>query len=186
LNSRLRKLKRLSRYLSRKEKGSNNRAKARLRLARFHLRVYNIRQDTLHKLTTRLTKNHGRIVIENLNVDAMKKNRKLDRAVSDVGFFEFRRQLQYKTTWYGSELVVAPRFYPSSKRCSRCGHVKGELSLQVRTFRCESCGFVLCRDFNAALNLLAVSCTDSLNACWRREVHAVKQVLSNEARTEHH
>jgi putative transposase len=186
LTSRLRKLKRLSRNLSRKEKNSKNRGKARLRLARFHLKIHNIRQDTLHKLTTRLAKNHSQIVIEDLNVSGMKKNRKLARAISDVGFYEFRRQLHYKTQWYGSELVVAPRFYPSSKRCSRCGCVKVELSLAERTFHCEKCGFNIDRDFNAALNLLAVSCTDSLNACGRIEVHAIEQVLSDEPGTEHH
>jgi putative transposase len=125
-------------------------------------------------------------VIEDLNVEGMKRNRKLARAVSDVGFYEFRRQLQYKTLWYGSILVVAPRFFPSSKRCSGCGYIKEELTLSVRVFRCESCGLVVDRDFNAALNLLAVSCTDTLNACWRREVHALGQVLFGEARTEHH
>ena len=82
--------------------------------------------------------------------------------------------------------MVVPRFFPSSKRCSRCGNVKVELGLSERVFRCGVCDFVLDRDLNAALNLLAVSCTDTLNACWRREVHATKQVLSNEARTEHH
>jgi putative transposase len=125
-------------------------------------------------------------VIEDLNVEWMKRNRKLARAVSGVGFFEFRRQLQYKTLWYGRELIVAPRFFPSSKRCSRCGYVKEDLGLSERTFVCEKCGFVVGRDFNAALNLLAVSCTDTLNAWRRREVYALEQVLSNEARTEHH
>ncbi|MHA1917789.1 MAG: RNA-guided endonuclease InsQ/TnpB family protein [Candidatus Ranarchaeia archaeon] len=186
LTTRLRKLKRLSRNFSRKEKGSKNMEKARLRLARFHLKVSNIRRDCLHKLTTTLAKNHSQVVVEDLNVSGMMKNKKLARAISDVGFYEFRRQLEYKTKCYGSELVVAPRFYPSSKRCSKCGLVKGELSLSERTFVCEVCGLVLDRDLNAALNLLAVSCTDTLNACWRREVHATKQVLSNEARTEHH
>ncbi|MHA1917016.1 MAG: RNA-guided endonuclease InsQ/TnpB family protein [Candidatus Ranarchaeia archaeon] len=185
LTTRLRKLKRLSKHFSRKENGSKNRMKARLLLARFHLKVCNIRKDTLYKLTTTLAKNHRQVVIEDLNVNGMKKNKKLARAVSDVGFFEFRRQLQYKTKWYGSKLVVAPRFFPSSKCCSNCGKVKEELSLSERVFRCEKCGFMLDRDLNAALNLLAVSCTDTLNACWRREVHATKQVLSNESRTEY-
>jgi len=165
LNSRLRKLRRLSRQLSRKKKGSKNRGKARLRLARLYLRIHDIRQDTLHKLTTHLAKNHSQIVIEDLSVSGMMKNKKIARAVADVGFYEFRRQLEYKCAWYGSELVVAPRFYPSSKRCSRCGHIKEDLTLSERTYICEDCGLVIDRDQNAANNLLAVSCTESLNAC---------------------
>lgn len=165
LNSRLRKLKRLSRQLSRKKNGSKNREKAKRQLARCHLKIHNIRQDTHHKLTTQLTKNHSRIVIEDLNVSGMMKNHRLARSIADVSFGELRRQLEYKSLWYGSELVIAPRFYPSSKRCSRCGHVKAEQSLSERTYICEECGLVIDRDQNAANNLLAVSCTDSLNAC---------------------
>ncbi|MHA1916692.1 MAG: RNA-guided endonuclease InsQ/TnpB family protein [Candidatus Ranarchaeia archaeon] len=160
--------------------------KARLRLARFHLKVFNIRRDALHKLTTTLAKNHSQVGIEDLNISGMKKNKNLARVISDVGFFEFKRQLQYKIKWYGSKLVVVSRFFPSSKRCSNCGFVKDELGLGERVFVCEECGLELDRDLNAALNLLAVSCTDNLNACWKREVHATKQVLSDESRTEHH
>jgi putative transposase len=165
LNTKLHKLKKLSRNLSRKKTGSKNRIKARVKLAKFHLRVYNIRQDSLHKLTSWLAKNHGRIVIEDLNVSGMMKNKRISRRIADVGFFEFRRKLEYKVQWYGAELILAPRFFPSSKQCSRCGLVKREISLSERVFHCKECGLKLDRDLNAAINLLTVSCTDSLNAC---------------------
>lgn len=181
LNSRLRKLKRLSRQLSRKKKGSKNREKAKLRLARFHLRIRNIRQDTLHKLTTHLAKNHSRIAIEDLNVSGMMKNHRLARAIGDAGFYEFRRQLEYKSLWYGSKVVVVDRFFASSKRCSRCGHVKKELFLSERIYICEECGLVIDRDQNAANNLLAVSCTESLNACGEKiRPRLVEAVLMNQ------
>jgi len=112
-----------------------------------------VRRDHLHQLTTRLAKTHGRIVVEDLHVRGMLGNRQLARALSDAGFSEFRRQLTYKCQWYGSELVVADRWFPSSKQCSRCGTVKPELSLAERSYRCESCGLVLDRDRNAAINL---------------------------------
>jgi len=186
LSSRLRKLKRLSRQLSRKKKGSKNREKAKLRLARLYLRIRNIRQDTLHKLTTHLTKNHSRIVIEDLNVSGMMKNKRIARAIADVGFYEFRRQLEYKSSWYGSEVVVVDRFFPSSKRCSRCGHIKTELSLSERTYICEECGLVIDRDQNAANNLLAVSCTDSLNACGEDVRPQLAEAILNESGTKRH
>ncbi|MHA1587312.1 MAG: RNA-guided endonuclease InsQ/TnpB family protein [Candidatus Thorarchaeota archaeon] len=112
LEKKLKKLRRLSKSLSRKKRGSKNRERARLGLARLHLRIFNIRQDTLHKITTYLAKNHSQIVIEDLYVSGMLRNRKLSRVIADVGFYEFRRQLEYKCEWYGSELVVAPRFFP--------------------------------------------------------------------------
>ncbi|MDJ0518912.1 MAG: RNA-guided endonuclease TnpB family protein, partial [Trichodesmium sp. MO_231.B1] len=117
--------KRLSRYQSRvnkKEPGSKNRVKAVKRLAKAHKKVADIRADTLHKLTTWLAKNHSTIVIEDLNVSGMLKNHKLASAIADCGFYEFKRQLTYKCEWYGSELVIADRFYPSSQICSNCGH----------------------------------------------------------------
>jgi putative transposase len=149
----LRKLRRLSRSHSRKHHGSRNRARAARRLARQHAKIAHIRRDHLYKLTTTLAKTHGRIVVEDLNVKGMLGNRQLVRALSDAGFGEFRRQLAYKCQWHGSELVVADRWFPSSKTCSRCGTVKPELSLRERTYRCESCGLVLDRDLNAAINL---------------------------------
>ena len=160
----IKKLRELSKGLSRKKKGSKNREKAKLRLAKLHLQIFNIRQDTLHKLTTYLAKSHSRIVIEDLCVLWMMKNRRLARAVADVGMYEFRRQLEYKCQWYGSELVIAPRTFPSSKLCSNCGHKKKELSLSEREYECEECGLKIDRDLNAALNLVTVSLPETQNA----------------------
>ncbi|MFX1510887.1 MAG: RNA-guided endonuclease InsQ/TnpB family protein [Promethearchaeota archaeon] len=165
LASKLRKLKKLSRQVSRKSRGSRNRRKAVIRLAKLHWRISNIRKDVLHKITSYLAKNHNQIMIEDLCVKGLIKNRSLSRAITDVGFFEFRRQLEYKTKWYGSELIVAPRFFPSSKRCSSCGFTKKELSLYTRYFRCEVCGLELNRDLNAAINLVAAGWAETENAC---------------------
>jgi putative transposase len=165
LGRRLRKLRNLSKSLSRKQKGSKNREKARMQLARMYLRVFNIRQDTLHKQTTYLAKNHSKVVIEDLCVSGMMKNRRLARVIADVGFYEFRRQLEYKCQWYGSQLVVAPRRYPSSKMCFRCGHRKRYLSLSERKYVCDQCGLKIDRDLNAALNLVAASWSETENAC---------------------
>jgi putative transposase len=161
----LRKLRRLSKSLSRKKRGSRNHEKARLQLARMYLRIFNIRQDTLHKVTTYLAKSHSKIVIEDLNVSGMMKNRRLARAIADVGMYEFRRQIEYKCKWYGAQIVLAPRLYPSSKRCSSCGHKKRKLSLAERVYHCEVCGLRIDRDLNAALNLVAVSLPETLTAC---------------------
>jgi putative transposase len=165
LGRKLRKLRQLNKSLSRKRKGSKNREKAKLRLAKMYLKIFNIRQDTLHKLTTYLAKSHSKVVIEDLCVSGMLRNRKLARVIVDVGFYEFRRQLEYKCQWYGSQLVVAPRTFPSSKLCSRCGHRKKELSLSERKYECEQCCLKIDRDFNAALNLVAVSLPETENAC---------------------
>jgi putative transposase len=165
LERQLRKLQRLSKTLSRKSKGSKNRERAKRRLARMYLKIFNIRQDALHKITTCLAKNHRKIVIEDLNVSGLMKNRRLARAIADVGFYEFRRQLEYKCQWYGSNLVVAPRTFPSSKLCSECGHKKSELSLSEREYHCEECGLRIDRNLNAALNLVAVSLPETQNAC---------------------
>jgi len=165
MGRRLRKLRQLNKSLSRKQKGSKNREKAKRRLAKMYLRTFNIRQDTLHKLTTYLAKSHSKVVIEDLLVSGMMKNRRLARVIADVGFSEFRRQIEYKCGWYGSELVVVPRTFPSSKMCSKCGHRKKELSLSEREYHCEQCGLEIDRDLNAALNLVAVSLPETLNAC---------------------
>ncbi|MHA1576425.1 MAG: RNA-guided endonuclease InsQ/TnpB family protein [Candidatus Thorarchaeota archaeon] len=162
LGRRIKKLRKLSKSLSRKKKGSKNREKAKLRLAMLYLRIFNIRQDTLHKLTTYLAKNHSRIVIEDLCVSGMMKNRRLARAVADVKMYEFRTQLEYKCQWYGSELVIASRTFPSSKLCSNCGHKKTELSLSEREYECEECGLKIDRDLNAAINLVTVSLPGTL------------------------
>jgi putative transposase len=133
--------------------GSNNWKKAQMAVARLHRKIANIRKDTLHKLTTMLAKNHGTIVIENLNVSGMMANHKLAKAIADMGFYEFRRQLTYKCELYGSKLVVVDRWFPSSKTCSNCGTKKETLSLDERVFICEHCRFTIDRDLNAAINL---------------------------------
>ncbi len=181
MGKRLRKLKQLHRSLSRKKKGSKNREKARLRLAQMHLRVFNIRQDTLHKLTTYLAKSHSKVVIEDLCVSWMLKNRRLARVIADAGFYEFRRQLEYKCQWYGSELVVVSRTFPSSKMCSQCGHRKKELSLSEREYECEQCGLGIDRDLNAALNLVAVSLPETENACGEEVRHSKSSKICNAA-----
>ncbi|MCM0591213.1 MAG: RNA-guided endonuclease TnpB family protein [Gloeotrichia echinulata DEX184] len=138
--------------------GSANWKKAQIQIARLHRKIANIRKDTLHKLTTLLAKNHGTVVIEDLNVSGMLANHKLASSIADMGFFEFRRQLTYKCKLYGSNLVVVDRWFPSSKTCSNCGTKKETLSLSERVFECGNCGFIQDRDLNAAINLvLAVS-----------------------------
>lgn len=149
----LRKLQRLSRQHSRKVRGSNNRRKASLRLARYHRRVSNIRNNALHELTSKLCRENQSIGIEDLSVNGMLRNRRLSRAISDMGFGEFRRQLEYKRVIFGADLKVWDRWYPSSKTCSVCGFVKPNLKLSERTFICEVCGAALPRDLNASLNL---------------------------------
>ena len=122
-------------------------------MARLHRRIRNQRLDFLHKLTTDMARTKSVIVVEDLAVAGMVRNRRLARSIADAGWSEFRRMLAYKTIWYGSRLVVGPRFHPSSKTCSACGSVKPGLPLAERVFHCEICGLVLDRDLNAALNL---------------------------------
>jgi putative transposase len=153
LEGSLRRLWRLNRELARRTPGSRHRNRTRRRLARVHGRAANLRRDALHKLTNGLTTEHGTVVVEQLNVAGMVRNRRLARAISDTGMAELHRQLAYKVGWYGSRLVVADRFYPSSKTCSGCGWVKAKLTLAERTFCCGVCGLVIDRDLNAARNL---------------------------------
>ena len=160
-----RKLKRAQQALSRKTKGSNRRAKARAKVARLHAHVANQRLDAMHKLTTRLTRKYSDISIEDLHVAGMVKNHHLAKSIMDAAFGEFRRQLEYKTARTGARLHVVDRWYRSSKTCSGCGSVKAKLSLSERTYRCDSCGLVLDRDLNAAINIqVAGSAPETLNA----------------------
>ncbi|OBX79696.1 transposase [Moraxella atlantae] len=156
LKQQLQKLKRLSKQLSRKQKGSNNRAKAKTKLSRLHAKIGNIRQDFSHKLTTQLVKSYDVICIENLNVKGMVQNRKLSRAISDLGFYEFKRQLIYKANQWGKVVKEVDRFYPSSKTCSNCGFIiaKADLTLNVRNWQCPSCHTQHDRDINASINIL--------------------------------
>ena len=160
------RLRRAQKALSRKKIGSKRRAKARERVARIHARVANRRNDTLHKLTTRLAQTYSDISIEDLNVAGMVKNHHLAKAISDASFFELRRMLEYKTAKTGAKLHFVDRWYPSSKTCSNCGSVKAKLSLSERTYTCGNCGLVIDRDLNAAINIkVAGSAPETLNAC---------------------
>ncbi len=167
LKRRQRTIRRLQRAVSRKRKGSNNRRKAARRLGNEYWKVGNQRADMLHQLTSRLAKTKAVVVIEDLNVSGLLKNHHLAQAIADVGFAEFRRQLEYKAAWYGCRVVVASRWEPTSKTCSRCGWRDERLTLADRTFRCQVCGLILDRDLNAAQNLahLAGSSSDRQNAC---------------------
>jgi putative transposase len=147
------KLKKLQRSLSRKKIGSNRREKARLSLARQHRKVRNAREDNLHKVTTKLVENYKAIAIEDLNVSGMVKNHCLAKALSDASFGMFRSMLEYKSKLSRTEIRVAPRFYPSSKTCSNCGHVLRKLSLSERSWKCPQCCTVHDRDKNAAVNI---------------------------------
>lgn len=177
LRSKLRKLRKLNKELHRRVKGSRNRARSRDRIAKLHYKITNLRSDYLHQITSYLAKSYKIVVIEDLNVRGMIKNKKLSLSIADVGWGEFRRQLQYKCDWYGSTLVVAPRFFPSSKLCSNCECVKKDLSLAMRVYNCDHCRISIDRDVNAALNLkkygemyvqnpsVAASWAETLNAC---------------------
>ena len=169
LKRRLKKIERLHKAVTRKQKGSKNRKKAARTLAKHYRTLANQRANTLHQVTTRLAKTKSVIVIEDLNVAGMLKNHQLAQAIADVGFAEFRRQLRYKAHWYGSQVLLASRWEPSSKTCSRCGWVDEDLTLADRVFHCQNpeCLLLLERDLNAAVNLsqLAGSSSDSQNAC---------------------
>ena len=149
----LRKLRCLSRAHARKHRESANRRRSARKLARCHARISHVRRDHLHKLSTYLAKNHSRIVIEDLNVKAMVKHRRLARSIADAGWGVLAEMLAYKCRWYGSELVRADRFLASSKTCSRCGLIKRLLNLSDREFVCDGCGETINRDLNAARNL---------------------------------
>ncbi len=154
-----RKLARAQRVVSRRQgpgpgkKPSNRWKKANTRVQRIHAGVTNARKNLIHETTSMLAKNYDVIVIEDLNVKGMVKNHSLAKHISDAAWGEFSRQLEYKTKWYGSTLVKAGRFYPSSKTCSQCGTVKAKLPLDERTYHCENCDHTLDRDVNAAINL---------------------------------
>jgi len=157
LKHKLKKLKRLQRAHSRKQKGSKNREKSRKKLAALHARIANIRKDAIHKFTTHVCKNHAYVAIENLHVAGMLKNHHLAQAISDASMGEIRRQLTYKAEKFGTRVVVIDRFYPSSKTCSVCGYVLEKLDLKVRVWQCPNCQTLHQRDLNAAKTILAAS-----------------------------
>ena len=149
------KLRRVQKALSRKQKGSANRDKARLKVARVHGQITDTRIDFLHKLTTQLVRENQTIVVEDLAVKNMVKNRKLAQAISDASWGELVRQLDYKCRWYGRELVKIDRWFPSSKRCGNCGHIVDKMPLNIREWDCPKCGVNHDRDLNASKNILA-------------------------------
>ncbi|WP_216858483.1 IS607 family element RNA-guided endonuclease TnpB [Actinomadura verrucosospora] len=187
LRAGLRKLRRLSKAHSRTQRGSANRTKAAGRLARHHARVANVRADALHKATSDLASRYETVVVEDLNVSGMVAHRRLARAVTDQGFGIARRMLAYKTGWHDGRLIVADRWFPSSKTCSGCGGRKPSLTLAERTFRCDACGLVLGRDVNAARNLLALAAsgTERLNACGGDVRPGPGRAAAREAGTRH-
>jgi putative transposase len=162
-----RKLARAGRRLQRRLPGGRNRAKTRREIARLHQRASNIRLDKAHKVTTELTKTKSVIVIEDLAVRALLRTHRVSRGLQDAGLGRFRTLLEYKANWYGSRIIVAPRSFPSSQRCSACGLLNRLLTLSDRRFICPSCGLELDRDVNAARNLLLVagSSSETLSAC---------------------
>ena len=159
------RLRRLSQSLSRKQKGSRNRQKAKAKLARLHARIANIRTDALHKLTTEITRRFHAIGIEDLNVRGMMANRHLARSIADMSFHEFRRQLEYKAERRGGLVVVANRWFPSSKTCSACGSAQEAMPLSVRQWVCPDCGTRHDRDLNAARNLATYAASSAVSAC---------------------
>lgn len=150
---RLKREKRKQKQLSRKKKGSKNYEKAKNKLARLHYKISNIRKDCLHKATSKIVDENEVIVLEDLRVSNMLKNEKLARVVGDVGMYEFRRQIEYKSKWWGRQVVFADTFFPSSKLCSLCGWKNEDLALTDRLFDCKMCSNKIDRDLNASLNL---------------------------------
>jgi putative transposase len=153
------KLAKAQRRHAKKKTGSKNRAKARVKVARLHKKIADRRKDYQHKLSTQIIRENQVVCVESLQVKNMVKNHTLAKAISDVGWSEFVRQLQYKASWYGRSLVKIDKWYPSSKRCSACGHILDSLTLDVRFWQCPECHSHHDRDINAAQNILAVGLT---------------------------
>ena len=198
LNKKLKKLKREQRWLSRKIKGSNNRVKQIEKVQTVHRKIRNTRKDFLRKITSNMIAKYSGVVLEDLNIKGMMKNKKLSRHISDVGWHEFARQLEYKSLWNAKHFIKIDRWYASSKICNECGSKKVDLKLSDRVYVCEDCGNIVDRDFNASINIrdegiriliskyskTTVGHTGS-NACGEDKVHIFpvkeKQVIFNEA-----
>ena len=160
-----RRLRRKQKELSRRVKGSKNREKTKRKIQKIHYKIDCVRSDWLHKLTTQIVKEYQTIGIEDLNVKGMMKNRRLAKSIHDACFGEFRRQLEYKSQWSGRTVVIANRFYPSSKLCSACGAKTKHLPLHVREWTCSQCGTKHHRDTNAAINLKKYAVSSAVSAC---------------------
>lgn len=148
------KLKKLQQQLSKKQKGSNNRNKLKIKLAKVHEKISNQRNTYLHQITSKLVNENQIICIEDLNVKGMMSNHKLAKSIQELSLYEFRRQLEYKCRWYGRQLIIIDRFYPSSKTCHNCGYIYKDLKLSEREWICPHCGKEIDRDYNASLNIL--------------------------------
>ena len=148
------KIKRLQRQLSKKQKGSNNRKKARIKLAKLYKKINDRKQYYLHAVSNSLIDENQVICMEDLNVKGMVKNHNLAESICEMNFGEFRRMLEYKTNWYNRKIVFVDRFYPSSKACHNCGYINKSITLKDRQWICHVCGEVIERDYNAALNIL--------------------------------
>ena len=153
-----RKIARLNRELSRRKNGGQNWRKTELKLNAAHAKARNIRQHILHDISRDIVaRKPSAIVLEDLNVQGMMQNRHLARAIADVGWYELRRQIEYKAAWAGTKVILADRWFPSSRTCSECGHVRDDLTLAEREYVCPACGAILDRDVNAARNLAALA-----------------------------
>ena len=179
LNKSLKKLQGLSKKLARQKKGSNKRAKTKACIAKVHARVSDQRSDAVHKMTTEVvrTKRPEVIVLEDLNVRGMVKNRKLAQAVHDAAMSEARRQFEYKTRWYGVGMIIADRFFPSTKMCSCCGALR-KMELDDRVYECDACGTAMDRDLNAALNLAKVPSASSAGYARGEDVRPTRRQTS--------
>ena len=153
LSNSFQRLKTIQKRHSRKQKGSKNREKARIKLAKIHEKIANQRKDFLQKTSTEIIRENQTIILEDLNVVGMMKNHCLARAIGEIGWSTFKTYLQYKSEWYGKNLIFIGRFDPSSKMCSKCGTLKKDLSLKDREWKCEKCNSIHDRDLNAAQNI---------------------------------
>ncbi len=185
LKKRLKRLRKLQRNLSRKQKGSKRREVGRKKLAKLHAKIADTRTDFLHKLSTRIIRENQTIILEDLNVSGMMKNRKLSRAISDLGWRSFRTMLEAKSVMYGRYFRVINRWYASSQKCSFCGFSFGKKELSIREWQCLNCGTFHDRDINAAVNILvAGGQSETLNGCRRKRKTIPKKIaISSEAST---
>ena len=152
------RLAKLQRDLSRKEKGSQNRAKARIKVAILHEKITHQRLDFLHKISSKIISDNQAIVLEDLKIKNMVQNHKLAKSISEVSWGMFRRMIEYKADWYGREVIIAPSNYASSQLCSGCGNQSRQTKdLSCRTYICPTCGLEIDRDYNASLNLLKLA-----------------------------